>query len=125
MAAVTTCSDFGAQEEKTSHCFHCFPSICCEVMGPDAMILVFRLLSVKQAFSHFSPSFLKRLLVPLRLLLLEWCRLRICSLWSCKLLETESAVVVCRASEREGGEPVFNGDRVSVLQDEKSCGDGR
>ena len=23
------------------HCFHCFPSICNEVMGPDAMILVF------------------------------------------------------------------------------------
>ena len=23
-----------------SHCFHCFPSICHEVMGPDAMILV-------------------------------------------------------------------------------------
>ena len=24
-----------------SHCFHCSPSICHEVMGPDAMILVF------------------------------------------------------------------------------------
>ena len=24
MAAVTTCSDFGAQENKVSHCFHCF-----------------------------------------------------------------------------------------------------
>ena len=24
-----------------SHCFHCFPIIFCEVMGPDAMILVF------------------------------------------------------------------------------------
>ena len=23
------------------HCFHCFPSICYEVMGPDAMILVY------------------------------------------------------------------------------------
>ena len=34
-------------------------------------------------------------------------------------------MVVCRASEREGGELVFNGDRVSALQDEKSCGDGR
>ena len=25
MAAVTVCSDSGAQENKVSHCFHCFP----------------------------------------------------------------------------------------------------
>jgi len=25
MAAVTICSDFGAQKNKASHCFHCFP----------------------------------------------------------------------------------------------------
>ena len=25
MAAVTFCSDFGAQENKVSHCFHCYP----------------------------------------------------------------------------------------------------
>ena len=25
MTAVTLCSDFGAQENKDSHCFHCFP----------------------------------------------------------------------------------------------------
>ena len=30
MAAVTICSDFGAQENEVSHCFHCFPSICHE-----------------------------------------------------------------------------------------------
>ena len=24
-----------------SHCFHCFPSVCHEVIGPDAMILIF------------------------------------------------------------------------------------
>ena len=24
-AAVTICSDFGAQENKVSHCLHCFP----------------------------------------------------------------------------------------------------
>ena len=40
MAAVTICSDFGAQEDKLCHCFHCFP-ICHEVMGPDAMISFF------------------------------------------------------------------------------------
>ena len=38
MAAVTICSDFGAQKSKVCHCF---PSICHEVLGPDAMILVF------------------------------------------------------------------------------------
>ena len=27
MAAVTICSDFGAQENKVSHCFHCFPCL--------------------------------------------------------------------------------------------------
>ena len=25
MAAVTICSDFGAQDNKVCHCFHCFP----------------------------------------------------------------------------------------------------
>jgi len=25
MAAVTICSDFGAQENEVYHCFHCFP----------------------------------------------------------------------------------------------------
>ena len=42
MAAVTICSDFGVQENKVYHCFHFFPTfICHEVMGLDAMILVF------------------------------------------------------------------------------------
>ena len=37
MAAVTICSDFGAQVSVSI----VSPSICHEVMGPDAMILVF------------------------------------------------------------------------------------
>ena len=41
MAAVTICNDFGAQENKVCHCFHFFLSICHEVMGLDAMHLVF------------------------------------------------------------------------------------
>ena len=41
MAAVTTCSDFGAPKIKVFHCFHCFPIYLYDVMGPDAMILVF------------------------------------------------------------------------------------
>ena len=40
MAAVTICSNFGAQE-KVSHCFHCFAILSHEVMGLDAMIFVF------------------------------------------------------------------------------------
>ena len=30
-----------SQENKVSHCFHCFPSICHDVMGLDAVILIF------------------------------------------------------------------------------------
>ena len=41
MAAVTIHSDFGAQENKISYCFHFFLIYLHEVMGPDAMILVF------------------------------------------------------------------------------------
>ena len=41
MAAVTICSDSGAQENKSVIASTFSPSICHEVMGPDAMILVF------------------------------------------------------------------------------------
>ena len=41
MAAVTICSDFEAPQNKVCHCFHCFLSICHEMMGLDAIILVF------------------------------------------------------------------------------------
>ena len=53
MAAVTIFSDFGAQENKKSVTVSIvFPSICHEVMGPDAMILV-----LSQLFhSLLSPS---------------------------------------------------------------------
>ena len=37
------------------------PSICHEVMGPDAMILVFWMLSFKPTFSFYSFTFIKRL----------------------------------------------------------------
>ena len=45
-------SDFGAQENKVCHCFHFSPSICYEVMGPDAVILVFSVLSFFTLFFH-------------------------------------------------------------------------
>ena len=60
MAAVTIHSDIGSQENKVCHCFHCFLSICHEVMGLDAMIFCFLMLSFKPAFS-FSFTFIKRL----------------------------------------------------------------
>ena len=44
MAAVTIHSDFGSQENKICYCLH-LPSIYHEVMWPDAMILVFWMLS--------------------------------------------------------------------------------
>ena len=51
LAAVTIYNDFVAQENKIYHCFHFSPSICHEMMGPDAMILVFWMLSFEPAFS--------------------------------------------------------------------------
>ena len=61
MNAVTICSDFGAEENKVSRCFHCLPTyFCCEVLGLDAMILVFWMLSFKPVFSLYSFTFIKR-----------------------------------------------------------------
>ena len=41
MAAVTVCSDFGAQENQVCQFPFSPPSVCHEVMGPVAIILVF------------------------------------------------------------------------------------
>jgi len=40
MAAVTICSDSGAQKNKVRHVSTVSPSISHEVMGPDVMIFV-------------------------------------------------------------------------------------
>ena len=63
MAAVTICSDFGATHTHTKvwHYFHCVPVYCHEVMGPDAMILVFYMLSFMPTFSLSSFTFIKQL----------------------------------------------------------------
>ena len=45
---------------KVCHCFHFSPSICCELMELDAMILVVWLLSFKPAFSFFFFTLIKR-----------------------------------------------------------------
>ena len=61
MAAVTICSNFGAQENKAYHCFCCFPIFCHKVMVPDAIFLVFWMLSFKPPFSLSCFTFIKRL----------------------------------------------------------------
>ena len=61
MAAATICSDFGTPQNKVCHCFPCFPIYLHEVMGPDAIILVFWRLSFKPTFSLSSLTFIKRL----------------------------------------------------------------
>ena len=60
MAAVTICSDFGAQKNKVSHFSHCFPISLPQSDGPDAMMLVFWMLSFKPTFS-LSFTFIKML----------------------------------------------------------------
>ena len=45
MAVVTSHNDFGAQEKRSLTVSIVSPSICHEVMGLDAMILVFQMLS--------------------------------------------------------------------------------
>ena len=61
MAAVTICSDFGAPQNKVSHWFCCISTYSHEVMGSDAMILTFWMLSFKPAFSLSTFTFIKRL----------------------------------------------------------------
>ena len=60
MAPVTVRSDFGAQENKICHYFNFFPFYFHEVMGLDAMILVFLMWRFKPAFSLFSFIFIQR-----------------------------------------------------------------
>ena len=57
---VTIHSDFGAQENIICYCSHFFSYICHEVMGLEAMVLVFWILSFKPAFLLCSFTFIKR-----------------------------------------------------------------
>ena len=62
MAAVTICSDFGAQKNKVSHCFLCFPIYLSWSGGTRCHDLSFWMLSFKPAFSLSSFTFIKRFL---------------------------------------------------------------
>jgi len=57
------------------------PSICDEVMGPDAMIFVFWMLSFKQTFALSSFFSSRDFLVPLHFLAEGWCHLHIWGYW--------------------------------------------
>ena len=61
MAAVTICSDLEPPEIKSVTVFTVSLPICHEVMGPDAMILLFWILSFKPTFSLYSFAFIRRL----------------------------------------------------------------
>jgi len=61
MAVVTFSCDFGAQEYKVSHCFHCFPICLPWSDRTRAMIIVFCMLSFKPTFSLSSFIYIKRL----------------------------------------------------------------
>ena len=61
MVAITIYSDFGAPKIKSDTVATVSPSISHEVMGPDAMIFVFWILSFKSTFSLSSFTFIKRL----------------------------------------------------------------
>ena len=60
MAAVTIYSDFGAQENKVSHCFHCFSIYFSWSDGIACHDLSFWMLSFKPALLLSSLTFLKR-----------------------------------------------------------------
>ena len=74
VAALTVCSDFGAQQNKVGHCFHFLLIYCHEVMGPDAMIFFERWVLSQLLNSPLSPSS-RNCFVPLHFLPLEWYRL--------------------------------------------------
>ena len=57
------------------------PSVCHEVIGPDAMILVFWMLSFRPSFHSPLLPWLRGCLIPLHFLPLEWYHLHIWGCW--------------------------------------------
>ena len=85
MAAVTICSDFGAQKIKSDTVSTISPSICYEVMGLDAVIFVFWILSFKPTFSLSSFTFIKRLFSSSSLSAISVVSSEVCHIWGiCK-----------------------------------------
>ena len=61
MAAVTICSDFGAQKNKVCYCFHCFPIYFPWSDGTRCHDLHFLNVEFKSTFSLSSFTFIKKL----------------------------------------------------------------
>ena len=98
MPAVTIWSDFRAQKIKSATVSTISPSIWHEVMGPDAMILVFECWISSQIFHSplLSPSS-RDSLVPLHFLPLEWYHLHFwgcLSMLCCVCLVTQSCPIL-------------------------------
>ena len=64
MVAITICSDFGAQKNKVSHCFHCFPIYFPWSDGTRCHDLRFLNVEHKPTFSLSPFTFIKRLFSP-------------------------------------------------------------
>ena len=60
LSAVIICSDFGAQENKLSHCLHCFPNYLPRSDGTGCHYLSLWMLSFKPAFSLSSFTVINR-----------------------------------------------------------------
>ena len=70
-----------AQKIKSVNVSTVSPSILHEVMGPDAMVLVFWMLIFKPTFSLSSFTFIKRLFSSSSLSAIGWCHLYIWGYW--------------------------------------------
>ena len=81
MAAITLCSNFGPPQIKFLTVSTVSPAISHEVMGLDAMIVVFWMLSFKPTFSLYSFTFIKKIfsssLSAIRVVLSAYLRLLI------------------------------------------------
>ena len=92
MAADTICSDFGPQKIKSDTVSTVSPSISHEVMGPDAMVLVFWMLSFKPTFSLSFSLSSKDSSVIFHFLPLGWCYLHI---WGYSLSQYAVSHLLC------------------------------
>ena len=110
MAAVTIHSDFGVQENKICHCFHFPPSICHEMMGLDATILVFWMLSFMPAFSLSSLTFIKKLFISCLL-----SSIRMDSFACLRLLLFLLAILILSIGENKSSERLCDLPKVTQL----------
>ena len=81
MIAISVCNVLKPNNRISITAFTFPPSICYEVMGPDAMILVFWMLSLNQLFCSPLSSLSRGSLVPLCFLPLKLCHLHIWGCW--------------------------------------------